>query len=254
MTHQRSHRVLGTLLLILLVGVLSVANTGTSRAAVVERRPDLKMHKPSGFYIQNTATQKRLRFTTVMTNLGPGRFDVRASRPSTSYSRMSLKQRIYRSDGTYRSISIPTSDSYAFYAGDGHDHWHVYRLQQFTIHRVHADGTYSGVLGRGAKTGFCFYDNTKVNLTLRYAPLSPSYTSCGTASSTKVRMGLSVGWGDTYGARLAYQWIQINGLRDGVYRVRVTADSGNRFLESVETNNAAAVSIRITGNTVVRLS
>src|SRR5215212_12256151 len=51
---------------------------------------------------------------------------------------------------------------------------------------------------------------------LPYAPQSPSYTGCGVASSLSIREGLSVGWGDKYGSNLAYQWIKINGLRDGL--------------------------------------
>jgi hypothetical protein len=163
---------------------------------------------------------------------------------------MSLKQRIYRSDGTYRSISIPTTDSWAFYAGDGHAHWHVYKLQHFTIRPAYADGTYGGVVGRGAKTGFCFRDNTQINLGLPYAPQTPSYTGCGGASSLSIREGLSVGWGDKYSSNLAYQWIKINGLKDGLYRVTARADPGSDYLESNESNNASWVTIRLTGNTV----
>jgi Lysyl oxidase len=229
---------------------LIVSSSITASAAVVERLPDLKMLKPSGLYIQNTTTEKRLRFTTIITNAGTGKFDVRGSRPSTAYSRMSLKQRIYRSDGTYRSISIPTTDSWAFYAGDGHAHWHVYKLQHFTIRPAYPDGSYGGILGRGAKTGFCFFDNTKINLGLPYAPQTPSYTGCGSASSLSIREGLSVGWGDKYSSNLAYQWIKINGLKDGLYRVTARADPGSDYLESNESNNASWVTIRLTGNTV----
>jgi hypothetical protein len=235
--------------------MLSLAGLSVStpaHSASAERRPDLKMLKPSGFYIQNTATEKRLRFQTIIHNAGVGKFDVRGYRPDTSTPRMTIKQRIYRADGTYRTIDVPST--YGFYAGDGHDHWHIFQLQQFTIRPVNADGSLGSVVGRGAKTGFCFFDNVKVNLGLPYAPQSPSYTGCGRASSLRVREGLSVGWGDRYSATTAYQWIKINGLKDGKYRVHVTADPGNRFLESVETNNVAYRTIRISGNTVTVLA
>ena len=55
---------------------------------------------------------------------------------------------------------------------------------------------------------------------------------------------------DTYGANLAYQWIKINGLPDGRYRVHVTADPSNRFVEGNETNNRSFRTIQIRGNTV----
>ena len=209
------------------------------------------MLRPSGFYIQTTSSGARLlRFNTVITNNGPGAFDVRATRPNTATERMSLTQRVYRSDGTYRSIAIPLSGSHAFYSGDGHDHWHIYRLQEFTIRKVNADGSLGNVAGRGSKTGFCFYDNTKVNLGLSGAPQSPVYRGCGVKDSLRVTMGLSVGWGDTYGANLHRQWIKINGLPDGRYRVHVTADPSNRFVEGNETNNRSFRTIQIRGNTV----
>jgi len=232
----------------LVLGLTGFAVSTPAHAASAERLPDLKMLKPSNFYIQNTGTEKRLRFQTIIHNAGVGKFDVRMSRPDTSTTRMTVKQRIYRADGTYRSIDVPKT--YGFYAGDGHNHWHLHRLQRFTIRPVKADGSLGSVRGLGAKTGFCFFDNTKVNLSLPYAPQRPSYTGCGTASTLKVRMGLSVGWGDKYSATTAYQWIKINGLRDGKYRVYVYADFNNRFLEANETNNKAFVTVRIAGNTV----
>jgi hypothetical protein len=60
-------------------------------------------------------------------------------------------------------------------------------------------------------------------------------------------MGLSVGWSDKYSASLAYQWIKINGLQDGNYRVRVIADPYNWFLETNDANNSTSTDIRLSG-------
>ena len=60
-------------------------------------------------------------------------------------------------------------------------------------------------------------------------------------------MGLSVGWSDKYSASLAYQWIKINGLQDGNYRVRVIADPHNWFLETNDANNGTSTDIRLSG-------
>src|SRR5918997_5107394 len=106
---------LGVALVLLLALLMSALGAGASHAAV-ERQPDLRMLRPSGFYIQTTSWGARLlRFNTVITNDGPGAFDVRGSRPDTATERMNLTQRIYRSDGTYRNIAIPLSSSYGFY-------------------------------------------------------------------------------------------------------------------------------------------
>ena len=63
-----------------------------------------------------------------------------------------------------------------------------------------------------------------------------------------------MGWGDRYSATMAYQWIKINGLKDGKYRIHVTADPRNWFLESNNANNRAFRTVRITGNTVTALT
>jgi hypothetical protein len=78
------------------------------------------MSKLSSFYIERASNgEKRLRFTTVIVNAGPGRFELRGKRPDTSTARMNISQRIYNTSGTYRSIDIPRSSTHMFYAGDG---------------------------------------------------------------------------------------------------------------------------------------
>jgi hypothetical protein len=242
-------RLLGVLFAVLLTTFSLVTPTAS---AATDLLPDLRMQKPSGFVIENAGSEKRLRFDTVVGNHGSGAFHVRGDRPNTSTAKMSLTQRVQRSDGSVRSVPIPLSESHAFWGGDGHNHWHIYRLQEFTIRKVDPNdpGLLGPVVGRGAKIGFCFFDNTKINLSLPGAPQTPRYTHCGTQTALSVTMGLSVGWGDIYGKWLNFQWIKINGLPDGKYRIHVTADPGNDFLESNETNNRSFTTIRITGNTV----
>jgi Lysyl oxidase len=216
--------------------------------AATDRLPDLRMSPLHNFYIQKASNgEKRLRFTTRIANAGPGRFELRGYRPNTSTARMNITQRIYNTSGTYRKIEIPQSSTYMFYAGDGHNHWHVHKLQRFEIRPLDANGNEGDLKGTGAKTGFCFWDNTTYNLSLPGAPQNPYYTSCGKRESVNVKMGLSVGWRDTYSASLAYQWIKINGLNDGNYRVRVIADPKNWFLETNDANNSTSTAIRISG-------
>jgi hypothetical protein len=74
----------------------------------------------------------------------------------------------------------------------------------------------------------------------------------------RVTMGHLRGWGDAYGANTVVQYLDITGLPDGRYRVRVTADGdsadgSDRFLESDETNNSTWADLQITGDTVVVL-
>jgi Lysyl oxidase/CARDB len=65
-----------------------------------------------------------------------------------------------------------------------------------------------------------------------------------------VTTGLSVGWGDTYPAGIAFQWIDITGLKSGRYRLRATADPANWFPETNNTNNNTWVNIQLTSSGV----
>ena len=117
------------------------------------------------------------------------------------------------------------------YAGDGHDHWHVERMMAYHLWS-----------GRGTradrKVGFCFFDTTL------WAPACPARRAaryyreswCGGRTALTSRTGISVGWADTYGYRLAYQWIDITGLPGGTYTVRAMSDPDDWFLETDETD------------------
>jgi Lysyl oxidase len=246
-------RIIRSLALVFAVLLGAISSTSTAGAAT-ELLPDLRMRKLGNFYIQQASNgEKRLRFTTMIANAGPGRFELQGYRASTTAARMNIRQRIYNTAGTYRRIEIPQSSTYTFFAGDCHSHWHVHKLQRFEIRPLDANGKEGELKGTGAKTGFCFWDNTVYNLSLPSARQTPYYTSCGTSASLKVKMGISVGWSDKYSAGLAYQWIKINGLRDGNYKVRVIADPQNWFLESNNANNGTWTDIKISGNTVTVL-
>ena len=62
-------------------------------------------------------------------------------------------------------------------------------------------------------------------------------SGCGKRGSLHTTNGISVGWGDLYPAKFAYQWIDITGLPAGTYTIRASVDLYGKFLESNETNN-----------------
>jgi Lysyl oxidase len=242
------------LLAVIVTGLVLIASLVlvAPAQAATDVLPDLRTRGLTDFRIQVTSTgEKRLRFTTQIANLGPGPFEVYAKRPNIDTANMTVFQRVHNTAGDYRSI--PVTGTHAFYSGDGHNHWHIFKLQEFEIRKLNADGTEGPIAGSGAKTGFCFYDNTVYNLSLPNARQSPRYKGCGTESSLSIKIGISVGWADTYGASLAYQWIKINGLPDGNYKVRIRTDPKNWFAEAVESNNSISTTVKITGNTVVKL-
>jgi hypothetical protein len=56
------------------------------------------------------------------------------------------------------------------------------------------------------------------------SPSGPVYFSCGTLQSTKIRVGVSVGFGDNYPPDFAHQAIDVTGLPAGTYRLCATVN------------------------------
>jgi hypothetical protein len=129
---------------------------------------------------------------------------------------------IRNADGTYRRIR--KYNAAVFYSGDGHDHFHIRR---FIIVRLKPapDNPYQMEERRLRKIGFCLVDSVRLttNPPPNPAPV-PGYFGCGTSSSTFVKMGISVGWGDVYSPNQAFQDIDVSGLPAGKYRLCATVN------------------------------
>ena len=182
--------------------------------------------------------QRQLRFDTVIVNVGVGRFEARGERSNTTSS-MTVTQRIYNDAGGYHDRATTAQ---MYYAGDGHNHWHLKNLERYELDRLD-NGT---KVGNGAKEGFCFFDNALFGTTQ-----ARIYTSCGqNPDALQVKMGLSRGWGDLYGAGTVGQYIDITNLTPGRYKLRATADGPDWFSESNNSNNFTWVDIQISGTSV----
>ena len=233
-----------TVVVLVVASLAAFSRPGPVSAALepADRLPDLGMAPLTDLSI-DTATipgRRLLRFTTVIVNVGQGPFETIGSRPDTSTSQMTVRQRIYNDAGGAHDIATPTV---MFFAGDGHDHWHVRDAEGYELRRL--DNGHR--VGIGAKHGFCYYDNTPYRLGLPEAPLWSIYGHCGAAEDLTVTTGLSVGWGDTYPASIALQWIDITGLKSGRYRLTATADPAGWFAETNNANNATWLNLKLTG-------
>jgi Lysyl oxidase len=238
--YSKSRLVMFTLLL----GLAVLAPASASAADIL---PDLGMRKLQNLTIENTTDGRRLlRFTAIIVNAGVGPFEVRGQRPDTTNPDMTVRHRIYNDQGGFRSKA---TSAVMYYAGDGHNHWHLRDLERYELVRLD-----NGVkVGTGVKRGFCFWDNATFSLTLPDAPQSPVYTDANSCAfdqpnALKSMEGLSIGWGDRYPYKLPDQYIDITGLGAGQYRLLATADADNWFLEGNETNNTTWVDIQLTGS------
>jgi hypothetical protein len=202
--------------------------------------PDLAMGPIEDIAVGTTEIgDHRLRFAATIVNIGGGELVVRARRQWIGSEAWSVEQWVQEKGGGYSARQTGAS---LIYGGDGHNHWHV---KQVEVHQIETlDGE---VLGRLVKQGFCFFDTDLYRPELEGAPEEHHWGARGCAGNldTRVRMGLSVGWGDKYPWHLLDERIDITGLADGQYRIRQIADPNDEFEESDESNNETWVIIEL---------
>ena len=222
-------------------------------AADGERLPDLAVLAPFDFRINiHSSGAKRLRFSSVIVNLGPGPFQLYGyDEDGTAVigDGLLVRQQVLQANGTF--VDRDTTAT-MFWSGDGHNHFHAQGLTNLKLHNSEGKE-----VARTRKVGFCFLDSYRYGSTLPSVYNSASHV-CMPAPNGQVPMGISVKWGYIYKSTIAYQWIDITGLPNGVYRVEVVAvppfATGGRFVEGNEANNRGWTRIRITGTTVTVIS
>jgi hypothetical protein len=193
--------------------------------------------------------KKLLKFGVVTMNAGAGPSEIIADRSAADATDWSAYQSFYDAQGKLLGSVVDPHVQY-YFAGDRHNHWHVRDFDQYSL--LDAGGT---AVARAEKHGYCMFDNIGPMRQGTGVPTQPVYTadtSCGRGlpNALTIVHGLSQGWGDSYFSNLPDQAIDITGLPDGEYTVRVQADVAGAVKESNEDNNTALVKLKITGNTV----
>jgi len=214
-------------------------------SAATPQLPDLGMATITGVRMDETTMpgHKLVRYDSKIINIGSGPFELVGTRASTSDTLMTVVQNVYDDEGGVTAVSTPAS---MYWAGDGHNHWHVTDLEQGVITRM----TGTRVFGSLEKHGFHMVDDEPYDLSLPGAPQAAYYDSFRTADSRNMNtlsclMGLSVGWMDNYQANTNLQWIDVTGLKPGYYKLTVTADGLAQFEETDLTNNSTWAKIQI---------
>lgn len=223
-------------------------------AAVTQKLPDLAVLAPSAFLIVvRPDGTRRLRFTTIVANIGQGPFRLYGydeDGVAKIGDDLLVRQQILQSDGSW--ITRDTAAT-MYWSGDGHNHFHVKGLTLARIQTPDGQTTLRAI----RKIGFCFLDSYRYGSTAG-TTYDPAHHVCMPAPNGRVPMGISVRWADVYRSTIAHQWIDITGLPNGEYRIKVNADppdaGGGLFRESNELNNRGWTNIRITGSTVTILS
>ena len=181
-----------------------------------------------------------LGFESAAANLGQGPLVVLGSR-TASTPRMTLQQRITRSDGSTRSIRLRAAMRNV--RSPDHAHWHVLHFMRYELRAAGGDRVI-----RDRKTGFCLGDRYQASLVLPGRPPKPFYRNrCARNAPDRLSIeeGISIGWGDNYEAHLEGQELELTSLPAGryvlVHRVNVTRD----LTESDYTDNVSSMAIEI---------
>lgn len=209
-----------------------ISPSGTVRNLLL---PDLTVTRPKELLIRNVGGKKTLRFSTTFVNQGEGALEV------IGHSDKDKKI-------TYATQYISEADGPGLYQDVGsfvfhpeHNHWHI---NDYVFYQLLIKGGDSRALASTDKMSFCIWDEDRQNLDLKEAAPARVYTSsCG-----RQIQGMSVGWSDTYLARVEGQEMDITDIPDGIYVFRSIVNPERKISESDYDNNVHDIEIEIVRN------
>ncbi|MCW2857062.1 MAG: hyaS [Marmoricola sp.] len=175
-----------------------------------------------------------LDFAATVYNGGPGPLVAEGFRRGSTPV-MTAYQFFYR--GTRQVASRPVG-TMRYDARPTHMHWHFRDFARYDLvnRRQHT-------LRTSGKEAFCLAPTDAIDLLQPGAVVNPGdgdlSTACGDVTSIWVREVLASGWGDTYSQQRAGQSIDISGLPNGTYWIRVTANPANRLYETTRSNDVS---------------
>jgi hypothetical protein len=199
--------------------------------AQVALRPNLQPLPPVSPYLASASQGSlQLRFGTLAWNNGMGPVEIRGGEGFIVDGEeiQEVWQRVYNDD---RSFTDYLSGTFIHHPTHGHIHFEDYAI--YTLEAIDVQIPTAGVSN---KTSFCLLDTQKIDGRLPGAPKRAVYTTCGS-----VRQGISVGWGDQYGANLSGQAIDVTGFPAGTYRLSIELDPFNQLREIDDDDNVSAV-------------
>ncbi|MCZ4499318.1 MAG: protein-lysine 6-oxidase [Marmoricola sp.] len=196
--------------------------------------PDLIALPAWGMSTHTEDGRDLLDFAATVYNGGQGPLVAEGFRRGTTL-KMNAYQFFYRGKKQVGSAAVGGME---FDERPSHQHWHFEDFATYDlVNKAHVRLRTSG------KEAFCLAPTDAIDLLQKGAVVNPGNgdlsTACGDESSIWVREVLAQGWGDTYTQQRAGQSIDITGLANGTFWVRVTANPGNRLQEASRKNNTA---------------
>jgi hypothetical protein len=209
--------------------------------------PDLQQEVPTQLVLTKARKSGHatwlLGFRSAVSNVGAGPLIIDGRRPSPGQRIMWADQVIVHA-GAPRSV-IHHVGRLRYVRSPDHQHWHLLGFDRYELRRV-GDGK---AVVHDRKSGFCLGDRYPVtNRVLAGRPAKPVYTSrCGLdrPGLLGIREGISVGYGDDYGANLEGQYLVLDRLRRGRYVLVHRVNADRRVAETSYANNASSMRLRL---------
>lgn len=191
--------------------------------------PDVTPIAPKELTLNDSGGKRELRFSATWPNVGQGPLEISFNRDSYT----DVRQRILTRTGERREVK---SNSEVFHDNRGeHDHTHLNDFATYQLFEANKDGTVGDLIAAHNKVSFLITD---VENSIKGLDPDGFHRRNYDAESGRVVQGMSVGWGDTYGAGLTGQEFDVSELKDGKYILRQTFDPNDRLAEANETNNS----------------
>jgi hypothetical protein len=223
-------------------GPAAAAPTGTDPLQQASGVPDMRALPAHDLSISHQNNHDYLNFGATIWNAGSGPLVVEGFRGGDAEV-MPATQFIYQ-DG--RPVSSQVVGEFEFDHRPGHDHWHMADIAQYDL----LDSTGTRVV-LSDKQSFCLAPTDAIDLTLPGADWQPDtsslWSACEGEDAIWLREVLPAGWGDTYYQSVAGQSFDITTLKNGQYRIRVTADPNDHLVETDYTNNVGLRTITLGG-------
>jgi Lysyl oxidase len=203
--------------------------------------PDLR--SLPAFEISLNAKQTQLRFAATVWNGGTSPLVIDGFRDTQDESKMDSYQYFYDAEGEQTGYQRVGSMKYH---GANHNHWHYEDVAEYSL--VDADGQ---PVATSRKVSFCLVNTDAVDLTRPGADwlqdIDDLGSMCGDVGALAVRQQLSAGHGDTYFQFRAGQAISLEGVPNGTYYLKISANPYQRLVESDTANNDSYRRIRLVG-------
>lgn len=192
-----------------------------SSEGLTQYYPDWHPLPPRDVYLDGTPFNRRLRFDTALSNLGPGHLQIRNR---VIGGRHVAVQDIL--DSSNRVIYTKEVSRFVYEATHGHNH-----VDDIARYELRQGGPGGEVLRTATKVSFCVEDSFRYRYNTRE---TSRYRDC-----TPAMMGITKDYADLYSANLPGQEFDVTDVPAGEYYMVITTDPDHKFLDYSRDDNVA---------------